>query len=214
MAEARPEFGIYEPNVRLRFNSRAAFCARESQETGQQSPRRAKRDGGFDDFMAQPGKIAAAYSSGDASLVDAIVASERKATVSPTGGSVSGVANVAARYDSDANEFSPGSETKLKVLQASQEIAFWTGFQVFDGKIGEHPTKMKLRITEIFRRDSGKWKLIHRHADPASTLSKPKSLKSAATNQDGPDACSLVSCFSASSIAFSITLSKSIIASR
>jgi NAD(P)H-dependent FMN reductase/ketosteroid isomerase-like protein len=135
----------------------------------------AGKDGGFDGFMAQRAKIAAAYSSGDASLLDAIVAREGKATFfPPTGGSVSGAVKVARRYDSDAKAFSPGSETKLKVLQASQEIAFWTGFQEFDGKIGGHATKMKLRITEIFRRDGDGWKLIHRHADPASAPSKPK----------------------------------------
>ncbi|WP_258599544.1 YybH family protein [Mesorhizobium sp. AR07] len=126
--------------------------------------------------MAQREKIAAAYSSGDATLLDAIVAREGKATFfPPTGGSVSGAAKVAARYDSDAKAFSAGNHTTLQMLQAqaSQDVAFWTGFQDFDGKIGGHAAKMKLRITEIFRWDGGGWKLVHRHADPASSQ-KPK----------------------------------------
>lgn len=136
---------------------------------------KAHTDGSFDHVMAQREKIAAAYSSGDASLLDAIVTRDGKATFfPPTGGSVSGAAKVTARYDNDAKAFSPGSDTKLKVLQASQDVAFWTGFQDFDGKIGGHATKMKLRITEIFQRDGGEWKLIHRHADPASAPSKSK----------------------------------------
>lgn len=133
-------------------------------------------DGGFGDFMAQREKIAAAYSSGDATPLDAIVAREGKATFfPPTGGSVLGAVKVAARYDSDAKAFSSGSYTKLRVLQAqaSQDIAFWTGFQDFDGKIGGHAAKMKLRVTEIFRRHGADWKLVHRHADPASSP-KPK----------------------------------------
>jgi ketosteroid isomerase-like protein len=150
----------------------AAFEARVS------ALRDTSADGGFADFLAQREKIAAAYSSGDVALLDAIVAREGKATFfPPTGGSVSGAAKVAARYDSDAKAFAAGSHTKLKVLQAqaSDGVAFWTGLQDFDGEIGGHSIKMRLRITELFCRDADGWKLVHRHADPASTPSqKPR----------------------------------------
>ena len=136
---------------------------------------RSDTDGGFEDFMARREKIAAAYSTGDASMLDTIVARKGTATFfPPTGGSVSGAAEVAARYDGDAKAFSLGNETKLKVLQASQDVAFWTGFQDFEGMIDGHPASLKLRVTEIFKRDGGEWKLIHRHADPAFASSKPK----------------------------------------
>lgn len=52
----------------------------------------------LDAFMKQREKVAAAYSSGDASLPDAIVAREGTATfLPPTGGFVSGADVVAAR---------------------------------------------------------------------------------------------------------------------
>jgi ketosteroid isomerase-like protein len=28
------------------------------------------------------------------------------------------------------------------------------------------PTPLDLRVTEVFRRADGEWKLVHRHADP------------------------------------------------
>jgi ketosteroid isomerase-like protein len=44
----------------------------------------------------------------------------------------------------------------------------WTGFQSAKVKIQgrSDPMDMKLRITELFRRIDGDWKLVHRHADP------------------------------------------------
>jgi ketosteroid isomerase-like protein len=127
--------------------------------------------------MKQREKIAAAYSSGDAAPLDAIVARDGAATfMPPSGGSVSGAQTVAARYDADVKAFAPDSKTQLEVLQAEdgERLAFWTGFQSFDGKIGGHPAKMRLRVTEVFRREGGEWKLIHRHADPADAPAPKK----------------------------------------
>jgi NAD(P)H-dependent FMN reductase/ketosteroid isomerase-like protein len=126
----------------------------------------------FSSFMKQREKVASAYSSGDASLLDAIVTPDGDATFfPPSGGFTSGASAVVTRYDADAKAFSPGSTTKLEVLQsgASGSLAFWTGFQDFEGKIGGKDATMRLRITELFRLESGAWKLFHRHADPAST---------------------------------------------
>lgn len=132
----------------------------------------------LDAFMKQREKVAAAYSSGDASLLGAIVAREGTATfLPPTGGFVSGADVVAARYDTDAKSFSPGNKTSLEVLElgASGGLAFWSGFQNFEGKIGGKEMTIRLRVTELFRLTDGTWRLYHRHADP---LAAPQSRQS------------------------------------
>lgn len=82
-----------------------------------------------------------------------------------------GAERVAERYLGDAKAFHPNGETHFEVLHmdSSGELAYWTGYQVAKAQIGDIPAPMdmRLRVTEIFRREGGEWKLIHRHADMA-----------------------------------------------
>ena len=63
-----------------------------------------------------------------------------------------------------------------QVLQmgASGEVAHWAGIQRstvrMKGKADAIP--IDLRVTEVFRREDGEWKLVHRHADPLTSESK------------------------------------------
>ena len=69
-----------------------------------------------------------------------------------------------------AKMFEPGSESHFEVMQqsVSGDLAFWAGIQRarvrMKGK--SEPIQMDLRVTEVFRRQNGSWKLVHRHADP------------------------------------------------
>ena len=130
----------------------------------------------FDDFMKKRVDVANAYVNGNAAPLDGIVTREGPASFfPPNGGSELGPDKVNARYDKDSAVFTPGGETQLEVLHsaASGDVAYWTGFQSAKVKMsgGDTPVPMQLRITELFRRIDGEWKIVHRHAD---ALAEPK----------------------------------------
>jgi NAD(P)H-dependent FMN reductase/ketosteroid isomerase-like protein len=122
----------------------------------------------FDAFLKERERIAAAYSSGNPKPLDAIAVREGSATFFPPGGpAVTGSAAVAKSYHQGAKMFSRDSKSKFEILDAgaSGEIGFWAGLQHFEGRIAGKNQKLTLRITEIFRRVHGAWRLVHRHAD-------------------------------------------------
>ena len=115
-------------------------------------------------------EAAQAYVTGVGSRVDELVPHEGDATFfSPLGDVVTGGHDVAERYLHDSKAFHPEGTTRFEVLHKAQsgDLAFWTGYQVARVHIGSMPDAkdMRTRVTEVFRRIGGRWKLVHRHAD-------------------------------------------------
>ena len=124
----------------------------------------------FQQFMKQRAEIALAYVNGDAAPLDGIVTGADPATFfGPGGGHVSRAGPVAGDYREGAAHFAPGGDSRLQVLQAheSGDLAFWVGLQHARVRVKgkPDPVAMDLRITEVFRREEGGWRLVHRHAD-------------------------------------------------
>lgn len=124
----------------------------------------------FETFMQQRQSAANAYVNGDATPLQHLLTQENPATFfAPFGGYVQGADAVATRYTDDADAFTTGSESHFERLHigASDGIGYWVGIQhalaYMQGN--PDPVPMKLRITELFRREGNHWKLIHRHAD-------------------------------------------------
>ncbi|WP_119390855.1 DUF4440 domain-containing protein [Taklimakanibacter lacteus] len=129
----------------------------------------------FDTFLARREEAAEAYVTGDGKPVDRIVPHEGEASFhAPTGDSVVGAAEVARRHAEDAKAFVPSGTSAFEVLQraSDEELAFWAGYQLAEAQIGDMPApqSMRIRVTEIFRKINGDWKMIQRHAD----MTKPK----------------------------------------
>jgi ketosteroid isomerase-like protein len=124
----------------------------------------------FDDFLNLREQAASAYVQGDGARLDAIVPHAGMASFhSPVGETVTGGSEVARRYLGDAAAFHDNGVSHFEVIQKGHagDLGFWTGFQVANVQIGDMPgpVDMRVRVTEIFRKIEGEWKLIHRHAD-------------------------------------------------
>jgi NAD(P)H-dependent FMN reductase/ketosteroid isomerase-like protein len=145
----------------------------------------------FDSFMQKRVEAARAYVNGDAQPLDLIVAESGGASFfPPNGGCERGAKEVNARYDRDAQSFGEGGETEIEVLQSASagDVGFWTGFQHARVNLRGAPetVTMKLRITELFRRIGGEWKMVHRHADPMAEPVKRDSGERAPPRQKPP----------------------------
>ena len=126
----------------------------------------------FYEFINRREQAAQAYVNGDAAPVEALTSDEAATFFSPRGDVVEGPAAVKARYVRDAAAFAPGGETHFEVLQvaASGELGYLVGLQKATAHLSgeDAPVRFDLRITEIYGRQNGVWKLLHRHADQAA----------------------------------------------
>jgi ketosteroid isomerase-like protein len=128
----------------------------------------------FEQFMKQRVEAARAYTNGEAAPLGEITARQSPATFfHPRGGYREGAEAVWSQYESDACFFEDGSEGQFEIVHmaASDGLAYWVGFQRATARLRgrAEPVLFNLRVTEIFRREGGSWKLIHRHADPLAS---------------------------------------------
>jgi ketosteroid isomerase-like protein len=128
----------------------------------------------FEDFMRRREAASNDYIAGDATAPEALLTDADPATfLPPNGAVVEGAGPVAAAQGAGAAAFGPASTGRFEVLGSgsSGDLAYWTGRQLasMDVRGQDAPVEMVLRTTEVFRREDGEWKLVHRHADLAPT---------------------------------------------
>lgn len=68
-----------------------------------------------------------------------------------------------------ASVYSGSTEVEFEVLAAgvSGDLAYVVGFERAASSVaGAAREELALRVTQVYRREGGGWRLVHRHADP------------------------------------------------
>jgi ketosteroid isomerase-like protein len=91
------------------------------------------------------------------------------------GGVEKGWAQVEKRYEWAASRFSSDNsepESEIVSLVATPEMAYAVEIERSTARMAgsSEVQRLALRVTSIFRRENGEWKLVHRHADPLMSV--------------------------------------------
>jgi ketosteroid isomerase-like protein len=84
------------------------------------------------------------------------------------GMSESGWEQLRGTFSRVASRFSKVSDFRLDVelVAVRGDMAYTLGFERFNGSIAGRPVEpVTVRVTHIYRREDGEWKIVHRHAD-------------------------------------------------
>ena len=57
-----------------------------------------------------------------------------------------------------------------QLVQVSGDIAYEVGFEQGQFTLAGEPVAIDHRVTNIYRRENGAWKIVHHHADPSPAM--------------------------------------------
>ena len=131
-----------------------------------------------------------ALHNGDAAPRKAMWSTTEPVTLFGAAMMTTGWPSIEATFDQLATRFSDCTSFDIEVVAAgsSRDVAYLVAFEHTTAAIGgDTPAPYTLRVTTIFRREGGAWKVVHRHADPlpdaASTKERLSALRSSDTGE-------------------------------
>lgn len=87
-------------------------------------------------------------------------------TMHPIGDREDGWEQVEGPWQQVASMASGGQVAiKDQAIRAGGDLAYEVGTEVGDGTIAGETVSFKQRVTNIYRRENGAWKIVHHHAD-------------------------------------------------
>jgi ketosteroid isomerase-like protein len=101
----------------------------------------------------------------------------------PFGPPVRGWSRVSATLDRAAENYRDGEIVGFENVSTGigSDLAYTVELESYLARVGgaEEIAAVALRVTTIFRREEGTWKVVHRHADPITAPRPPESVISA-----------------------------------
>ena len=92
-------------------------------------------------------------------------------TMHPIGGRQVGWDEVKASFDGVAKVSSDGKiGLKDQLIQVAGDMAYELGIEHGQFKMAGHQVSLEHRVTNVYRREAGAWKLVHHHADTSPAM--------------------------------------------
>jgi ketosteroid isomerase-like protein len=123
----------------------------------------------LDDVLPQMKVADTALHNGDASAREAMWSHNDPVTLFGAALSGSRWGEIRPVFEAVAARFSDCTswEFELRAAGASGDVGYTIGIERTTCRMGgDAPSSYALRVTTVFRREDGDWKVVHRHADP------------------------------------------------
>jgi ketosteroid isomerase-like protein len=124
-----------------------------------------------DDFLAEllPKQVAAETALRNGDVEPRLALWSRTDPLTVFGARVSGTGwdDVSALFQTVASWFSDSTDFNFEVVAAgvSGDLAYTVGYEHNHVKVEGQPRTYSLRVTHVYRREDGQWRIVHRHGD-------------------------------------------------
>ncbi len=136
----------------------------------------------FDQTVEKYHKAMGEFYKGNAQPILAIFSVEEDVSLSnPVGPTRMGRNNISDAEVKVASTLREGQVTGFESLSrfVSCDFAYLIENEHYQTKVGGKPDfdEINLRVTSIFRMETGGWKMVHRHADPIAAVQPPEAMR-------------------------------------
>jgi ketosteroid isomerase-like protein len=134
----------------------------------------------LDEFLARHAEAEEAMIRGDPAPRMALWSRRDPVTLfgAATGGCKVGWDELSRIFRWVASTFSDVSDFRFEVEAAgvSGDLAYAVGYERFNGSIDGRPVApVTVRVTHVYRREDGEWRIVHRHGDSVPADESPPS---------------------------------------